>query len=511
MSPDQPMTIGRGIRCAAARVGAKPAIVCDGETLDYRRLTQRMARVANLGLGHLGLVPGDRVALIAPNCLPYVELVAGLSDIGVIVATLSPRLTRAELRAILDDCAPRAIFVHPRAIEAIDPAWESDIAVVVLGNDYETLLSRASDRVPLIPVTETDPFALAYTSGTTGRPKGVLLPHRSRAITFMAMAAEYRCFSVDDHFLALAPMCHGAGFVFACAALFFGGTTSLFPANDPIAMLDRIGERDISGVFMVPTQFARLFDLPQAELDQRRDHRLTSIISNAAALPQAMKLRAIDQFGEGLLHETYGSTEGGIVTNIRPPEHRAHPGSVGRPFPGVEIELRNDSGGPCAPGEPGELFSRSPTSFAGYWQLPDETALAIHDGWVTVGDIATRDDDGFITIVDRKKDMVVTGGLNVYPREIENVIAALGGVAEVAVVGTPDAQWGETLHAYVVTRPDASLDADTITAKCRAELAGFKIPRAISFLDELPRNAAGKVLKPTLRSLAGAASASSTR
>ena len=502
MSPDQPMTIGRGIRCAAARVGAKPAIVCDDETLDYRRLVERMARVANLGLGHLGLVPGDRVALIAPNCLPYVELVAGLSDIGVIVATLSPRLTRAELGAILDDCTPRAIVVHPRAIEAIDPAWAADVPVVVLGDKYEALLGQASDTPPRVAVAETDPFALAYTSGTTGRPKGVLLPHRSRAITFMAMAAEYRCFGADDHFLALAPMCHGAGFVFACAALFFGGTTSLFPANDPVAMLDRIGQRDISGVFMVPTQFARLFDLPQAELDRRRKHRLTSIISNAAALPQAMKLRAIDQFGEGLLHETYGSTEGGIVTNIRPPEHRAHPGSVGRPFPGVEIDLRNDSGGRCAPGEPGELFSRSPTSFAGYWQLPDETALAVDDGWVTVGDIATRDADGFVTIVDRKKDMVVTGGLNVYPREIENVIAALGGVADVAVVGRSDPQWGETLHAFVVARRGEAVDPAAITVGCRDRLAAYKVPRAISVVDELPRNASGKGLKVALRDMA---------
>ena len=500
MSADQPMTIGRGIRCAAARVGAKPAIVADGETLDYRRLVERMARVANLGIGHLGLVPGDRVALIAPNCLPYVEIVAGLSDIGVIVATLSPRLTRAELGAILDDCTPRAIFVHPRSLDTLDPARDGPI--IVLDERYEVLLARASDRASEIAVAETDPFALAYTSGTTGRPKGVLLPHRSRSITFMAMAAEYRCFGAEDHFLALAPMCHGAGFVFACAALFFGGTTSLFPANDPIAMLDRIGQRDISGVFMVPTQFARLFDLPQAELDRRRDHHLTSIISNAAALPFAMKERAIAQFGPGLLHETYGSTEGGIVTNIRPAEQLSHPGSVGRPFPGVEIDLRDDQGRSCGPDDAGELFSRSPASFSGYWQLPEETAESVHDGWVTVGDIARRDGNGFISIIDRKKDMVVTGGLNVYPREIENVIAGLASVQDVAVVGRSDAQWGEALHVFVVPRAGATLDAEAITRKCRMELAGFKVPRGVTFLDELPRNASGKVLKTSLRSMA---------
>ena len=161
---------------------------------------------------------------------------------------------------------------------------------------------------------------------------------------------------------------------------------------------------------MVPTQFARMFELSQSALDQRRAHRLTSIISNAASLPHAMKVRAIAQFGEGLLHETYGSTEGGIVTNIRPSEQLARPGSVGRPFPGVEVELRRADGTVAAPGEPGELFSRAATAFSGYWQLPEATAETLIDGWVTVGDIASADADGYITIVDRKKDMVVTGG-----------------------------------------------------------------------------------------------------
>ena len=177
-------------------------------------------------------------------------------------------------------------------------------------------------------------------------------------------------------------------------------------------------------------------------------------------------------------------------------------GSVGRPFPGVEIELRDDQGRSCGPDEAGELFSRSPASFSGYWQLPEETAQAVHDGWVTVGDVARRDGDGFISIIDRKKDMVVTGGLNVYPREIENVIAGLAAVQDVAVVGRSDAQWGEALHVFVVSRAGANLDAEAITRKCRAELAGFKVPRGVTFLDELPRNASCKVLKTSLRSMA---------
>lgn len=496
----QAMTIGRGIRCAAARSPEKAALISGDRHLSYRELVRRMARVANMGRTHFGLKPGDRAILLAPNTLSYIELVAGLSDIGVIVATLSPRLTSFELREIVADCEPRLIVADPScAALLVQEAWADDIPVLELGKPYEALIGHAADTATDMANDEEAPFALAYTSGTTGQPKGVLLPHRSRAITFLAMAAEYRCFGVDDNFLAMAPMCHGAGFVFACAALFFNGTTTLFDERDPAAMLSRMTRSDVSGIFVVPTQLARLFDLPQATLDAHRNHKLTTMISNAAALPQALKERSIDQFGDDLLHETYGSTEGGIVTNIRPRDLVRKPNSVGVPFPGVEVELRTNTGGIAAIGDAGELYCRSPASFAGYWRRPQETAAAVVDGWVTVGDIACRDSDSYITIVDRKKDMIVTGGMNVYPREIENVIAALPDVREVAVVGAPDAEWGESVHAFIIPRTGGTIDEQAVMDACRERLAGFKIPRRISLIDELPRNAGGKVLKGLLR------------
>lgn len=500
MRPDgyQHMTIARGIRCAAVRNPHQLALAMDDTSLTYGQLVRRINKVAALGQSY-GLSDGDRVALVAPNCLDYVELVAGFSELGVIVATLSPRLSRTELHDILDDCIPALIIAHPSCKALVDPDWERDTRILWLGEIYEAALARASDAAFISTVNEEAPFALAYTSGTTGRPKGVLLSHRSRALTFAAMAAEYRCFGAEDNFLALSPMCHGAGFVFACAALHFGGTTTLFSSQDPEAILHRIGQQDVSGIFIVPTHFARLFDLPSATLDRHRHHGLRTIISNAAALPQTMKEAAIHHFGHGLLNETYGSTEGGIVTNIAPQYLLEKPGSVGLPFPHMEIELRLNDGTVASAGIPGELFCRGPTLFNGYWNHPAATAETMIDGWVTVGDMAVRDEDGFISIIDRKKDMVITGGINVYPKEIELIIGQVPGVKESAVVGEPSKEWGESLHAFVVRSNGLDVTADAVIAACKKGLAGYKVPKTVSFVAELPRNAGGKILKAELR------------
>jgi long-chain acyl-CoA synthetase len=492
------LTIGRGIRCAATGAPDKIALGdTSGAALTYAGLVARMDGVGRMAAAR-GLKPGDVVALVTPNCMEYPEIVAGLSEHGIIVATLNPQLSPDELALIFEDCCPRLVI----AAETTELPRNAP-PTIRLGPAYAAALDGNGAAMPPGAVAETDSFAIAYTSGTTGRPKGVLLPHRSRCLMFGAMAAEYGCFGRDDHFLALAPMCHGAGLAFALAPLYNGGRCTLAYSANPASLLDAIDRLRPNGIFVVPTHLHRLFAAEADLLERYRGrHGLRTIISNAAALPPHLKKAAASYFGDGLLHETYGSTEAGIVTNIRPHDLLQRPRSVGRAFSCMEIELRREDGAIAEVGEPGELFCRGPYTFNGYLNRPAETAATLVGGWVTVGDIAIRDEDGFITITDRKKDMIITGGMNVYPREVENVIESVEGVAECAVVGRPDPEWGEALTAFVVCAKDRRPTAEEVLGACRTSLAAYKVPKSVVFLDDLPRNATGKLLKMNLRQTA---------
>jgi long-chain acyl-CoA synthetase len=485
-------------------------MVFEGRTVSYGALVSRMNRVGNAGRGAWKIGEGDIVALIAPNRPEYIEIVAGLADLGAVVATLNPRLAPKEFQRIIEDCAPKLAIVDPSLEALADTARAAKIPVVMLGDDYERALAKAADSFTPLPFAEERAFSLCYTSGTTGAPKGVMLSHRSRALTFAGMGVEYGCFGADDRFLALAPLCHGAGFAFAGAALSFGGVCEIFNRSDAEEIVTRLGEGDITGVFMVPTHFSRLFALPDAVTRSLRGkHRLKTIISNAAALAQPLKEKTVEAFGDGLLHETYGSTEAGVVTNIRPADILRKPGSVGAPFVNTRVKILREDGSECAPGEIGELFSLGPCAFNGYLNKPEETAAAFRDGWVTVADLAARDEDGFITICGRKKDMVISGGVNIYPAEIETLIGRASGVAEVAVVGLPDAEWGERLHAFIVPKGGRSPSEAEIVSLCRRELSAYKVPRGVTIVSELPRNMSGKILKRELRdwAMAGVRSA----
>jgi long-chain acyl-CoA synthetase len=489
--------IASGVMAGALSHGDKPALLFADRCLSFKALAERIQRVAALARDELGLRSGDCAAIYAPNCLPYIELVAGLSRAGVMVATPTHRAAPAELRQILANCQAAVVFCPAELRERL-PALD-DKAIVVLDDDYEELLARQDLAIPVSPADPKATFCIPYTSGTTGEPKGVMLSHHSRAHLFKAMAHHFRCLGPADRHLCFAPLAHGGGFGFAMASIFNGGTLELLDGFDPSFVLSRLASGEVTSVFMVPTHVQQILSLPDDQLRGSAGFRLNGIVVNAAPFARTLKQRAVDFFGEGVIHECYGCTEVGIATALAPELIDDKPGSVGPAIIGTEVAVRRDDRNPAAAGEIGDIWVKSPTLFNGYCRNRDATEEALDGPWLLTGDMGAMDGEGFLSIMDRRKDMVISGGINIYPREIEEVLLRHRGVAEAAVVGIPDERWGESLAAAIVVGTEPPPTAEDLISHCREYLGGYKIPRRIVFSDELPRNPSGKVMKRTIR------------
>jgi long-chain acyl-CoA synthetase len=491
-----PVTIADGIRAAAARTPAKVALREGGRELRFAGLVDRLHRVANA----VALPPGSHAAIFSPNCLEFVEIACGLATAGVVPALVNSRSNTAELAFICHDADARVLFVHESLEELARSAeLESVERIVVIGGDYDDWLTTGRAVPPDVRLEEWDDFLLPYTAGTTGTPKGVRLSHRARVLTFFAMAVEYGCYSPDDRALAIAPLFHGGGFSFCAATIFFGGSCVLLPRFDPEETLRLLSEDRLTNVFMVPTHFNAIFALSEDVLSRYAARHLRGLISNAAPLSQAMKERIVQHFGDGLLFESYGSTEASLVTTQRPPDQLRKEQCVGLPFPATSVRLRGDDGADVPTGDVGEVLVRSPYLFNGYWNRPEETARAFTHGWLATGDLGRHDDEGYLYLVDRRDDKIVSGGVNIYPREVEEALARHPAVFEVAVFGVPDEYWGEAVHAVVAPRAGADVGAGELLAFAETTLARYKLPKAVDFTDALPRNAAGKILRRELR------------
>ncbi|MCX6423820.1 MAG: AMP-binding protein [Actinobacteria bacterium] len=496
------LNMATGVREFARSIPKSLAVLDGDREVSFAELDNRSNRIANSML-KAGLRPGDPVAVLSGNRFEYFEIATGLAKAGLPMVPLNPHNTVADNDYILGHSDAKALILDSELAESVTGLIQGLTCTASfgghLGEDYESLLADSEDNDPNIYVNEDDIFCITYTSGTTGKPKGVMLTHRGRALTNYAAALDFGL-GPGSKTIAVAPMYHGAGFAFAYAGPMLGGTTSVLRAWDPEILLSKLETDRINTAFLVPThaqQIRRLIETPLAKYDLSQLHTL---YFNAAALPVALKEWVIDAFPGVGIHEVYGSTECGIVTNLRPVDSLRKAGSVGHPWFMTEVRLVDDDMVQVGPNEPGELYARSPFLMKGY--LGDEAATKSAtdaEGFVTVGDVAVADEEGFISIVDRKKDMIISGGVNIFPREIEEVISKFENVHEVAVIGLPDEIYGERVAGFVVARTEQAIDLDSLNRHARANLSSQKVPREWHVLASLPRNAAGKVVKGSIR------------
>ena len=502
------LNIANGIREFAVGSGQAVAVVDGDRTLNYAALNDRASRLGNALLAD-GLKPDDRVAIVLGNRLEYPEVAAGLGKVGMPSVPVNPRLTAPEMTFILQHSRAAAVILDDALAGQAGPGIHElgikhvySIGGTTLGPGYESVLERAPATDAHADIDEGKPFTIAYTAGTTGRPKGVMISHRSRSLTFYLSALDWGLGPMRRT-IAVAPMYHGAGFAFAYAAVHTGGTVSMLRAFDPERLLDMIEAFRPHSVFLVPAHIQALRALGDAAIARKDTSSLEVVYVNAAPMPQELKIWFTGNFPKIGLYELYGSTEASIVTCLRPPDQLRKERCVGPPWFLTEIRLLDADKNPVKAGDRGELYSRSPLLFSGYLDDPfATTASTTEDGFFSAGDVATIDDENYVYIVDRVKDMILSGGVNVYPREVEEVLHMHPGVADVAVVGKPDEKWGERVVAVVVAKGSPPSDEDLI-AFCRTQLARFKLPKEFVFVQSLPRNAAGKVLKRELRDSLG--------
>ncbi len=497
------MNIAGGIR-EFARSSPDAVAVSDGvRSLTFAAVDERSNRFASV-LRAAGMEAGDRLGLLSWNRLEFVELAAGAAKAGVQLVPLNPRGSAVEHAGLLARSGARAL-VADDALAGNVPDGAQDFPVLLtlggtdVGREYEGVLATGRATDPMVEVDESEPFVVQYTSGTTGQPKGALISHRSRVLTMYGCAVDYGL-GPGRRTVAVAPMALGAGFAFGYAGCFMGGCTSMLRQWDPEALLDLIERDRVETVFLVPTHAAGLRQVMEGTGRLWDLTSLQTLYFNAAALPVPLKEWVMTAFPGVGVHELYGSTEAGIVTSLRPPDAMRKAGTVGHPWFMTEVVLLDDDGRHVPDGEQGELFGRSPFNMNGYLDDPEASADALRpDGFLTSGDLAVKDDEGFLRLVDRKKDMIISGGQNIYPREIEIVLYGCEGVQDVAVVGLPDEIWGEAVAAFVVARPGARLNAESLETQLRSRLGGYKVPRSWHVVKDLPRNSNGKILKRAVR------------
>lgn len=494
------MNLGSFLSASALRYADRAAFICGDIELTFGELDVRANQIAHLLL-ELDVAKGDRVALVLPNTLAAIELMCAVARAGAVIVPVSSRLSADEVAYILKDATPRVVFGESPAAPFALP---SDTRYLCATDpSFETWRETSKPTNPQAPYCED--LVLGYTSGTTGHPKGAI-GTQSAVITGSGLmtAIEYG-FTEADVLLITSPIAHRVGLSRVINTLCSGMTTVVMPRFDATDAVDAIQNHAVTCISVVPT-IARLL-IP--ELARRSDDvkSLKRMFATGEAFPVPLKEQLFEVLPHLQLHTSYAQTEAGVVTNLRPHEQRERPDSIGRCLPGVDVRLIDEGGNVCEDGQPGEVLVRcgppgTAMTMKGYFNNPQATAEALKEGWLRTGDICQRDADGYYYFVDRAKDMIVSGGLNVYAKEVELVLVTHPDIADAAVVGIADEHFGESVLAFVqLQSPACPITQDDVVEFCKERLASYKKPRQVLFVDDFPRTMSGKVKKHSLKAL----------
>jgi len=507
------LNLGQNLKVNAKKFPDTVALKERDRAFTYPETNRRVNRLAH-GLLSLGLRKGDKVAVLLENCIEIVEVYLATAKTGLVIVPINFRLLGPEVEYIATNSDARAFIVHDEFAPCVDGIRSALTAIepenyVVVGNpregyrEYESLLREASEGEPETQVDPEDPWILIYTSGTTGVPKGVVRSHESHVAFYLINAIDFG-FNEHDVCLNVMPLCHINSTFFTFTFTYVGGTAYIHPARSFRAeeILEIIEREEVTFISLIPTHYSIILNAPEGA----KGFDVSSIrklLCSSAPVAKDMKLAIMDFFTGVELYEAYGSTEAGIVTVLKPEDQMRKLGSIGYESLGTDfVKVLDEEGNEVGIGEIGELYSRGPMLFDEYYKLPDKTARSFRGEWFSAGDLGMRDEDGFYQIVDRKDNLIITGGEHVYPSEVEKVICAHPGVLDVAVVGLPHEKWGEAVTAFVIARDAGNPPAEAeIIGFCRGRMAGYKRPKAVYVITEaeMPRTGSGKVLHRVLR------------